>query len=156
MRKARKISPAWIFRIALFGAAVSLAAYVPYKYATQLHAVDGLYGFMFPLSALLAAAGLIFAVKPGKACDCGTTLRSGLAVLSGLWMTTGLMCVGALAQSIQQHPLGGSTATFQMLAQHVFLSLALIAFAWAPLPMARALGVLVKSPPRAVAGIAAI
>ena len=29
----------WLLRAALFLAAASLAAYIPYKYATQLHAV---------------------------------------------------------------------------------------------------------------------
>ena len=52
------------FRIALFAAAASLAAYIPYKYATQLHAIQGLYAFLFPLSAILAAAGIALAVRP--------------------------------------------------------------------------------------------
>lgn len=132
---------AWLFRAALFAAAASLAAYIPYKYATQFHAVSGLYAFLFPLSGLLAAAGMIVAVKPEKACDCGTTMRTGLAALAGLWLVTGMLCVGALTQSVLADPLRGSIASFHMLAQHVFLSLSLIAFAWAPQRMARALGV---------------
>ena len=47
---------AWLFRIALFAAAARLAACIPYKYATQLHAVDGLCAFLFPLSALRGQA----------------------------------------------------------------------------------------------------
>lgn len=129
----------WLFRTALFAAAASLAAYIPYKYATQLHAISGFYAFLFPLSSLLAVAGLIFAVKPTKACDCGVTMRSGIAALSVLWLATGLMCVGTLTDAVVKDPLHGSIATFHMVAQHVFLSASLIAFAWMPTRMARAL-----------------
>ena len=68
---ARSSPAAMLFRAALFAAAASLAAYIAYKFATQLHAIDGLYAFLFPLSSLLAAAGIILAVKPRKACECG-------------------------------------------------------------------------------------
>ena len=136
----RPPNPGWLFRAALFAAAASLVAYVPYKYATQLHTLQGLYAFLFPLSTLLAAAGIVFAVKPEKACDCSMTMRSGLAVLSGLWLATGLLCVGTLADAVLAHPLRGSFATFHMLAQHVFLSLSLLALALVPGRMARALG----------------
>ena len=146
----------WLFRAALFAAAASLAAYIPYKDATQLHAVQGLYAFLFPLSALLAAAGMIVATKPGKACDCGVTMRSGVAALSVLWLATGVLCVGSLTNAVIEHPMHGSIATFHMVAQHVFLSLALIAFAWMPNRMAGALGVTVKLEPRqSVTGTAA-
>lgn len=139
--KATDRSMTWLFRAALFAAAASLAAYIPYKYATQFHAISGLYAFLFPLSAVLAAVGMIVAVKPETACDCGTTMRTGLAALAGLWLVTGMMCVGTLTQSVLENPLRGLIATFHMFAQHVFLSLSLIAFAWAPQRMARALGV---------------
>lgn len=132
---------AWLFRAALFAAAASLAVYIPYKYATQLHAVSGFYAALFPLSALLAAAGMIVAVKPAKACDCGVPVRSSIVALSVLWLATGVMCVGTLSAAILEHPLHGSIATFHMLAQHVFLSLALIAFALTPQRVARGLGV---------------
>jgi len=131
---------AWLLRAALFATAASLALYIPYKYATQLHAIVGLYAFLFPLSALLAMAGLVFAVKPGKACDCGVTMRSGIAALSVLWLATGVMCAGMLTRAILEQPLQGSIATLHMLVQHVFLSLVLIAFAWAPESVARAFG----------------
>lgn len=133
--------PGWLFRAALFAAAASLAAYIPYKYLTQLHAIEGLYAFLFPLSALLAAAGLVAATRPGKACDCGVTMRTGVAALSVLWLATGVLCVGSLSDAVLEHPLHGSIATFHMLAQHVFLSLSLIAFAAMPRRMAKALGV---------------
>ena len=147
---------AWLFRVALFAAAASLAAYIPYKYSTQLHAVSGLYAFLFPLSALLAVAGMIVAIKPAKACDCGATMRTGVAALSGLWLVTGMMCVGTLTQSVLEHPLHGSIATFHMLAQHVFLSLSLIAFAWAPQRMAKSLGVAPTPRPQPFGGAAAV
>ena len=131
----------WLLRAALFLAAASLAAYIPYKYATQLHAVTGFYAVLFPLSALLAAAGMVVAVKPDKACDCGVPMRSGIAALSLLWLATGVMCVGSLTESVIEHPLHGSIATFHMLAQHVFLSLMLLAVALAPQRMTRAMGV---------------
>lgn len=127
-------------RAALFASAVTLALYIPYKYATQLHAISGLYAFLFPLSGLLAAAGLILAVKPEKACDCSLMTRSGLGVLSGLWLATGLMCVGSLNQTLIADPLHGSIATIHMLAQHVLLSLTLLAFAVAPQRMAAFFG----------------
>lgn len=133
----------WIFRVALFAAATSLAVYIPYKYATQLHALSGIYAFLFPLSALLAAAGIVVAVKPEKACDCGVSMRAGIGALSVLWLATGVLCVSSLAVAVMDHPLHGSIATFHMLVQHVFLSLSLIAFALMPDRMAAALGVAV-------------
>ena len=147
----------WLLRAALFAAAASLAAYIPYKYATQLHAVEGFYAFLFPLSALLAAAGMFVAAKPAKACDCGVTMRSGIAALSVLWLATGVMCVGTLTEAVIEHPLHGSIATFHMLAQHVFLSLALLAFALRPSWMASALGVAASAPQqRPISGTAAV
>ncbi|MEO6407125.1 MAG: hypothetical protein ABIO45_00015 [Burkholderiaceae bacterium] len=142
----------WLFRVALFAAAASLAVYIPFKYATQMHAVTGFYAFIFPFSALLAAAGIVVAVKPERACDCGPTVRSGIAALSVLWLATGMLCVSALADTVMSHPLRGSMATFQMTAQHIFLSLSLIAFAWLPRRMAAALGGEVVSPREPVPG----
>ena len=142
----------WLFRAALFAAAASLAAYIPYTYATQLHAISGIYAFLFPLSSLLAFAGMIFAVKPAKACDCGVTMRSGMAALSVLWLATGVMCVGTLTDAVTKDPLHGSIATFHMVTQHVFLSASLIAFAWMPTRMARALGVATASFAQSMSG----
>ena len=145
-----------LFRVALFAAAASLAAYIPYKYATQLHAVQGFYAFVFPLSALLAMAGIVAAVSPTKACDCGTTVRSGVAALSVLWLATGVMCVGTLTATVIADSLHGSIATFHMIAQHVFLSLALIAFATMPSRMASALGMATASRRRFDSGAAVV
>ena len=125
-----------LFRIGLLATAASLAGYIPYKYVTQLHSAQGLYGFMFPLSAVLAAAGIVLALRPTKGCDCSVGVRVGVGLLAGLWLVTGVVCVPALAESIAKHPVSGLFATFQMFAQHVFLSLAILAFAIAPRAMA--------------------
>lgn len=135
--------PGWIFRAALFLAAASLAAYIPYKYATQLHAVSGMYAFLFPLSGWLALAGMVVAWKPQMACDCGVSMRAGVGALSVLWMATGILCVKSLAADVMSDPLHGSIATLHMLAQHVFLSLGLIAFAVMPERVVTTLGVAV-------------
>lgn len=145
-----------VFRAALFAAAASLALYIPYKYATQLHAVSGLYAFLFPLSSLLAVAGIVFAVKPEKACDCGATMRSGIAALSVLWLATGMLCVGTLTDAVLTNPLRGSIATFHMITQHVFLSLALIAFAAMPGRMSSALGMAMRSRRHSTPGAAPV
>ena len=132
---------AWvIFRIALFAAAVSLAAYIPYKYATQLHTVTGMYAFLFPLSGVLAVAGIVLALRPRTACDCSPVTRAGVGVLAGAWMVTGVLCVSSLLEMIASSPAGGLFATFHMLAQHVFLSLSILAFALIPQKMAGKLG----------------
>ena len=130
-----------MFRIALFGAALTLAAYVPYKYATQLHAITGLYAFLFPLASVLAAAGMLLAMKPGKACDCSTMVRSGVGAVSALWMVTGVLCIPSLMEATSALPTSGMFATFHMVVQHVFLSLSILAFAFAPRTMAKLLGV---------------
>lgn len=125
------------FRLALFAAAASLAAYIPYKYATQLHAVEGLYAVLFPFSALLAAAGMVLALRPRTACQCSMSARAGFGALAVLWLGTGLLCVPSLMASVASAPAGGLLASFHMLAQHVFLSLSVLAFAVAPQAMAR-------------------
>ena len=145
-----------LLRVALFVAAASLAAYIPYKYATQLHAVQGFYAFLFPLSALLAVAGMIVAVKLASACDCGTTMRTGVGALSVLWLATGVMCVGSLTEAVIEHPLHGSIATFHMLAQHVFLSIMLIAVALNPKRMASVFGASADERHRPVVATAAL
>lgn len=136
---AKTAVPSKLFRIGLFAAAASLAGYIPYKYATQLHTAQGLYGFMFPLSAVLAAAGIVLAFRPRKACDCSVGVRAGVGVLAGLWLVAGVICVPALAEAVAKNPAGGLFATFQMFAQHVFLSLSVLAFAVAPRTMAKRL-----------------
>ena len=137
---SRPVAPA-VFRIALFVAAASLAAYIAFKYATQLHAIAGLYAFLFPLSGFLALAGITLAVRPRTACDCSTGMRVGFGVLAGLWLATGLLCVPSLVEMTAASPAGGAFATFHMLVQHVFLTLCVLAFAIAPWKMARWSGI---------------
>ncbi len=131
----RPRTSAVVFRTALFAAAASLAAYVPYKYLTELHAVEGMYAFLFPFAPILAIAGLVLAVKPSSGCDCGVGIRSGVGTLSILWLATGMVCTQSLAAGVMAAPAAGLLAAFQMVAQHVFLSLAVLAFAWKPLAM---------------------
>lgn len=137
----RASTSAQVFRAALFLAGASLAAYIPYKYATQLHATTGPYAFLFPLSGLLAIAGMWLAVKPQSTCDCSVPMRGGIGALSLLWMATGVQCARMLAVGVMDDPLLGSIAAFHMIAQHVFLSLSLLTFVFFPLRMARWLGV---------------
>ena len=130
----------FVLRALLFLSAASLALYIPFKYATQLHAITGLYAFLFPLSGLLAAAGIVLAVKPEAACDCSTMTRIGGGGLAMGWMATGLMCTASLTEMVKEMPLGGSIAMVHMLAQHVVLSMAILAFAIAPARTARMSG----------------
>ena len=146
MHMPRSPIPGRAYRMALFAAAAWLAVYIPFKYATQLHAIDGLYGVAFPLSSLLAVAGMIFAWKPKAACDCGAPVRAGVGAIATLWLVTGMLCVKSLADGIVENPFRGTFATFQMVAQHVFLSLTLLAFAFIPMRMARALGMASLAP----------
>ena len=121
-----------IFRIALFVAAASLVFYLIFKYTTQLHTISGYYTFMLPLSSFVAIAGMYIATKPKSACDCGGGLRIGIGAIAGGWLVVGLACVPSLAQHIVNSPVSGLFATFQMLVQHVFLALSVIAFATYP------------------------
>lgn len=135
---------ALLFRVVLFAAGASLAFYIPFKYATQLHAVTGIYAFLFPLSSLLAAAGMVLAVKPGTGCDCAAIVRVGGGGLAILWLATGLLCVPSLTETMLKTPAGGSIAAGHMLLQHVVLSLSVLAFAIAPYWMANKLGIVVR------------
>lgn len=127
------------FRVLLFGAAASLAVYIPFKYATQLHAVTGLYAFLFPLSGLLAAAGIVLSLRPRAACALNLSMRFGLGSVAVLWSATGALCLPSLAASVARAPAAGLLATFHMTAQHLFLSLTVLAFAIAPQALATAL-----------------
>ncbi len=72
-------------RVILLLLAATLAFYIPFKYATQLHAATGIYAFLFPLSGLLAIAGITLSVKPQTACDCSTMNSRGRRRACG-WM----------------------------------------------------------------------
>lgn len=124
---------AWvIFRVALLAAAVSLGFYIPYKYATQLHAVQGLYAFLFPLSSVLVVLGIALSVRPELAFRIPGPGRAAVAALAAGWIATGMLCVPSLTKQAMSIPVAGLFATFHMLAQHVFLSLSVAALVVVP------------------------
>lgn len=124
---------AWVAaRLVLLAMAVSLACYIPFRYLTQPPPFRGLYGFLFPLSALIALAGMTLAVRPGLVFRLPLTARAAVAALGAAWMATGLYCLSSLAVMTMTVPLPGLFATFHMLVQHVFLPLAVGGFALAP------------------------
>ena len=138
-------------RVILFLSAATLALYIPFKYATQLHAATGIYAFLFPLSGLLAIAGITLSVKPRTACDCSTMTRGGAGVLAVGWMVTGLLCISSLSAMVREMPLGGTIAMVHMLAQHVVLSMAILAFAIWPRRTAILFGAPLPVPARDIA-----
>ncbi len=135
----RLFAPA-VLRTGLFLIAASLAFYFPFKYATQLHAISGLYAFVFPFSAILALAGIALAVKPGAACNCSGSMRAGAGVIAASWMAIGLLCVPSLVEMARVSSFRGAFAMVHMLTQHVVLSAAILAFAYAPDRMASLFG----------------
>lgn len=115
--------PLWTgFRITLFAAALSLAGYIPYKYLTQLHAIEGLYAFLFPLSTILVIAGLALSVRPDLAFRLPLLGRAITAAIAVGWMATGVLCVPSLTATALHSPLAGGFAMFHMITQHIFLS----------------------------------
>lgn len=141
------MSKPMLFRVALFVAAATLALYIPFKYATQLNAITGLYAFLFPLSGILALTGMLIAVKPRVGCSCGdldtqtsVMVRSGVGAIAVLWMLNGALCVPTLAAMFKHSVWGASFAIAHMAIQHVFLSSAILLFALAPDWMAQKLG----------------
>lgn len=131
----------WLaFRMAVFVAGASLLVYIAYRYVAGSHPAPGAsaYGIIFPASSLLALAGMYLAVRP-MACACSGEGRGrerfiagSLTAISGVWIFTGLQCAGYLAQTTLDTPLRGFLETFHMAAQHVFLSLGVVALAWVP------------------------
>lgn len=111
-----------VFRWTMFLTAASLAVYIPYKYLTALHAIEGAYALLFPFSAVLALGGILLAAKPERAFRLPLAVRAPVTLIAAGWIYTGALCVPSLAQSILTHPFGGLFATFHMLAQHVVLS----------------------------------
>lgn len=112
-----------IFRFLVLAAAASLAVYIPFKYATQLHAIEGIYAFLFPLSSLVALAGIGLAWKPETAFRAPLWIRAAVSVVAVGWIATGVLCIPSLTRTTMAAPLAGFIATFHMTAQHVFLSL---------------------------------
>jgi hypothetical protein len=121
-----------LFRWVIFLAAASLAGYIPFKYMTQPQAMTGLYGFLFPLSSVLATGGMLFAWRPGLVFRIPFFLRAPVGVIAAGWIGTGLLCIPSLTHSMLTSPFGGLFATFHMLAQHVVLSMALGSLVVAP------------------------
>lgn len=109
-------------RLAVFAAAVSLFAYVPYRYLTHPPALRGLYGFLFPLSPLLAIAGFGIAIDARTLLKLPLLVRAVIVTLAVLWLAAGIVCVPLLLEEISMAPGRGLAASFQMLAQHIFLS----------------------------------
>ena len=128
------------FRITLLAAALTLMVFIPFKYATQLHTISGIYAFIFPLSSILALAGIALAFKPRMSCDCSKMTRFGFGGVAVVWLANGLLCVPSLENLIAQNPWGGTIATIHMSVQHIFLSLVIIAFAVVPYWMTRKFG----------------
>lgn len=123
----------WLgFRILLLAAAVSLAIYIPFKYATQLHAIEGIYAFLFPFSSLVALTGIVLALRPDLAFNTPRVLSSAVGAISAMWIATGVVCIPSLMQTTLSTPMLGAFATFHMLGQHVFLSLGVIFLLLAP------------------------
>ncbi len=112
-----------LFRFLLFAAAASLAAYIPFKYATQLHAIEGIYFYLFPLSSVVALAGILLAWKPVDAFRLPLWLKAATSAIAIGWIATGVVCIPSLAKTTMSAPALGLFATFHMVAQHVFLSL---------------------------------
>jgi len=124
---------AWVAaRLALLAAAVSLACFVPFRYATDPPPFGGLYGYLFPLSGLIALVGIALAMRPGLVFRMPLAARAAVAGLGAAWMATGLFCLSSLTATTMTMPLPGLFATFHMLVQHVFITLAVGGFALAP------------------------
>lgn len=134
--------PGWmVYRIGMFLAAASLAVYIPYKYATQLHAISGLYALLFPLSGILAILGMVYAVRPGLALRTPVVLRAIVGGLAVGWIATGALCIPSLTEQVVQSPGAGLFAVFHMSTQHIVLSFLVAALALAPQALYRQFGV---------------
>ncbi|HSF58689.1 MAG TPA: hypothetical protein VLD83_11515 [Candidatus Binatia bacterium] len=124
--------PQMLFKATLLASAVSLLGYIPYKYATQLHALQGLYAFLFPLSALVAVAGIAAALDPNRLLRLPLIVRAGLVSIATLWIVTGLLCVPTLVERTWMSPAAGLFATFHMVVQHLFVSASVVTLVLAP------------------------
>lgn len=129
-------------RVVLALTAVSLLAYVPYRYVARPPRFDGFlgsaYALLFPLSILLAVAVLRVAWRPvslAGLADGRRTARIGrwaLGLYGGLWVTMGLMCIPSLTALAEVSPVKGLFATIHMSAQHVLLGFGSVVGAWKP------------------------
>lgn len=129
----------FLFRLALGAAAISLVAYVPYRYAVRPPRLHGImmsgYTILFPLAAILAIAALVVAARPATVEALGRApagLRAALAVFGLAWLVVGMACTPRMAMRAGAEPLVWGIAILQMTAQHVLLGLAAAAAAWRP------------------------
>lgn len=125
-------------------AALSLVAYVPYRYATRPPGWEGFlgtgYALLFPLSLLLALGALRVAWRPrtlaGLDLEAGSVrtaaLRWGIGIYAGLWVAMGLACLPSLTALAADSPVDGLFSTVHMSAQHVLLGFGAVAAAWRP------------------------
>lgn len=121
-----------VIRALLVLAGLSLAFYMPWKALTQYDRLSDIYGPWFLQGMVVAVAGTLFAWRPGFAGRVPLLLRAAVAISALLWMRTGLACTPYLLKTIQTSLGPGLFAWFHMFAQHVFLSLGVVAFAIAP------------------------
>jgi len=128
------------FRVLLLLAGVSLVAYMPYKALVHYDKLQDIYGPWFIQGAVVAMAGVLFAVRPGAVLRSPVWMRLGVGLAALLWMRTGLACTPSLLSSIQASLPKGGFAMFHMLTQHVFLSAGVIAMVAAPRFFAEQLG----------------
>ena len=129
-----------VVRALLLLAGLSLAFYMPWKALTQYDKLTDIYGPWFLQGAVVAVAGTLFAYRPGFAARLPLIMRVAVAVSAVLWMRTGLACTPHLIKTIQASLGPGLFAWFHMLAQHVLLSLGVVAFAAAPRWLGQRLG----------------
>jgi len=136
-------------RALLVLAGLSLVLYMPFKALTQYDKLSDIYGPWFLQGMVVAVAGTLFAFRPRFAARLPLLLRIAVAVSAVLWMRTGLACTPHLIKTIQASLGPGLLAWSHMLAQHVFLSLGVVAFAVAPKFLAERMGFATSGDPRA-------
>lgn len=152
-RHATRDRPRMLWRIALGATALSLWAYIPYRYATRPPGFEGVlgsaYAALFPVAALFALGALLVAHRPRRLDQVArsSALRWGVGVYGATWLAMGMLCVPSLTATAAVAPLKGAISMIHMTAQHVFLGLAAVGAAWRPEAVE---GVLDGRPPRAL------
>lgn len=129
-----------VIRALLTLAGLSLVFYMPFKALTQYDRLTDIYGPWFLQGMVVAVAGTLFAYRPGFTARLPLLVRAAVAISAVLWMRTGLACTPHLIKTIQASLGAGLFAWFHMLAQHVFLSLGVVAFSVAPKAIAERMG----------------
>jgi len=124
-----------IARAVLLLSGLSLAAYMPWKAATQFESLRSIYGPWFLQGAVVAAAGVLLMIRPVTGLRLPLILRLGVGVAAVLWMRTGLLCTPSLIDTITASPAAGLFATFHMFVQHILLSVGVLLVATVPRPM---------------------